>query len=299
MVPPIEAEGTVEECVSFLRDLSRLEPSLSTTSDADAGKPPVESGGPGLRADASPPAEMVVEELPEVLGVQFATTPYYAESPKPGKGQARCGYCHRRFPNKAALLEHRQEAHPTKKTRAKPGPRPKKEWVIPKRNRASADPEGRPYACPDCDLRFTRPQGLTRHRNQQHAGPAKPAPKAVTPPLPKRRGKLPEQLTMNQLVRIFSAYVQGADVRAVALEENVPGTDLVVAVVSEMTRQLGGIRSDGVPPGPSVVKQWNVMGPEAREELVMKALDRPRATGTRSPRGSGTEPSAATSTAAR
>jgi hypothetical protein len=34
--------------------------------------------------------------------------------------------------------------------------------------RASTDPDGRPYACDQCNLRFTRPNGLSRHKSQSH-----------------------------------------------------------------------------------------------------------------------------------
>ena len=114
--------------------------------------------------------------------------------------------------------------------------------------------------------------------------------RAEARPLERRRGgRQATHLTMTHMLEAVQTYVDGGNVKEYAANRQLPNYTLLSTIVSEVVRELGGERHQGMTPDQRAVKAWLALNPVEREETIQRALS--------SRRGSGTARSGATSTA--
>jgi hypothetical protein len=159
--------------------------------------------------------------------------------------------------------------------------------------------EPRTIPCPHCDRKFSREQALSRHLRETHGGKPMEAEQALrearplgVPPHHGRQAAV-GKLTLQRLVEAARAWFEGhpGGVKGYCATNHL-NVDLVSSVVTQMAEMMGGHRHKGLTQAaPELREQWEAMTPERRLELAQQALS------FRKRPGSGTAPSAVTSTA--
>jgi hypothetical protein len=189
---------------------------------------------------------------------------------KPPEKPPRCPWCGKEVLGKQGLAPHQK--------------------VCPKRPKAKHPGK---FKCPKCTFTSTVERGISRHLHQTHGvtkgGKAEEAPPPLEPPAHKGRKPVPGKLTLNHIVDATTAWIRGGSVSAYARSTGL-NHELLNTIVTQVVKELGVERHQGVIAPLWLVEKWNGLRPSEQLELAQRAIDRPNRP------GSGIAPSVATST---